>query len=86
MRVTTSSPEARSMDMPLVYKMLRLKSVGAEIDKVIFKAPEFRWNQCALQLHNDLANGFLGAIGLNRDDVPLIPGPHPQNPNSSSWN
>ena len=52
---------------------------GAEVDKVVFHEPDVRDNQYAVQVHNDLINGLLGSIGLNSDEVHLLPGTDPRN-------
>ena len=52
---------------------------GAEVDKVVFHEPDVRDNQYAIQVHNDLINGLLGSIGLNSDEVHLLPGTDPRN-------
>ena len=52
---------------------------GAKVDKVLFHEPAVRDNQYTIQFHSDLVNGLLGAIGLNSDDVNLLPGTDPRN-------
>ena len=68
-----------SMSPPPTYKVLRLMTPGAEVDKVVFNEPDVRDNQYAIRVHNDLINGLLGAVGLNSDEVHLLPGTDPRN-------
>ena len=78
-RVASSSRESRNVSPPPPHKLLRLMAPGAEVDKVVFHEPDVRDNQYAIQVHNDLVNGVLGSIGLNADDVHLMPGTDPRN-------
>ena len=40
---------------------------------------DVRDNQYAIQVHSDLINGLLGAIGLKSGEVHLLPGTEPRN-------
>ena len=77
--VASSSKDSRSMSPPPTYKLLRLMTPGAEVDKVVFHESDVRDNRYAIQVHSDLVNGLLGAIGLDSDDVHLLPGTDPRN-------
>ena len=77
--IASSTRDSRSMSPPPTYKLLRLMTPGAEVDKVVFHEPDVRDNQYAIQVHSDLINGLLGAIGLNSDEVHLLPGTDPRN-------
>ena len=77
--VASSSRDSRSMSPPPTCKLLRLMTPGAEVDKVVFHEPDVGDNQYANQVQSDLVNGLLGAIGLNSDDVHLLPGTDPRN-------
>ena len=44
---------------------------------MVFHEPDVRDNQYAIQVHNDLINGLVGSIGLNSDEVHLLPGTDP---------
>ena len=55
------------------------RAPGAEVDKVVFHELDVRDNRYAIQVHSDLVNGLLGAIGLNSDDAHLLPGTDPRN-------
>ena len=46
---------------------------------MVFHETEVRDNHYAIQVHSDVINGLLGAIGLNSDEVHLLPGTHPRN-------
>ena len=46
---------------------------------MVFHEPDMRDNQYAIQVHNDLINGMLGSIGLNSNEVHLLPGIDPRN-------
>ena len=50
-----------------IYKMPRLMTPGAGVDKVIFKELAVQDNQYALQVHMDLVNGL-----LNADVIPAL--------------
>ena len=77
--IASSTRDSRSLSPPPTYKVLRLMTPGAEVDKVVFHEPNVRDNQYAVQVHNDLINGLLGSIGLNSDEVHLLPGTDPRN-------
>ena len=77
--IASSTRDSRNMSPPPTYKLLRLMTPGAEVDKVVFHEPDVRDNQYAIQVHSDLINGLLGAIGLNSDEVHLLPGTDPRN-------
>ena len=77
--IASGSRDSRNMSPPPTYKLLRLRTPGAEVDKVVFHEPGVRDNQYGIQVHNDLINGLLGAIGLNTDEVHLLPGTDPRN-------
>ena len=77
--IASSTRDSRSLSPPPTYKLLRLMTPGAEVDKVVFHEPDVRDNQYAVQVHNDLINGLLGSIGLNSDEVHLLPGTDPRN-------
>ena len=77
--IASSSRDSRSMSPPPTYKLLRLMTPGAEVDKVVFHEPDVRDNQYTIQVHSDLVNGLLVAIALNSDDVHLLPGTDPRN-------
>ena len=55
---------------------------------MVFHEPDVRDNQYAIQVHNDPFNGLLGSIGLNYDEVHLLPGTDPRNSNLcfTEWN
>ena len=46
------------MSPPPTYKLLRLMTLGAEVDKVVFHEPDMRDNPYAIHLHSDLINGL----------------------------
>ena len=77
--MVSSTPQARTMSVPPVYKMLRLMVPGVDVDKVIFTKPQVRSNLYALQGQTDLINGLLTSIGLSSNDVYLLPGTDPKN-------
>ena len=77
--IASSTRDSRNLSPPPTYKLLRLMTPGAEVDKVVFHGPDVRDNQYAVQVHNDLINGLLGSIGLNFDEVHLLPGTDPRN-------
>ena len=77
--IASGTRDSRSLSPPPTYKLLRLMTPGAEVDKVVFHEPDVRDNQYAVQAHNDLINGLLGSIGLNFDEVHLLPGTDPRN-------
>ena len=77
--IASSTRDSRSLSPPPTYKLLRLMTPGAEVDEVVFHEPDVRDNQYAVQVHNDLINGLLGSIGLNSDEVHLLPGTDPRN-------
>ena len=77
--IASSTRDFRNLSPPPTYKLLRLMTPGAEVDKVVFHEPDVRDNQYAIQVHNDLINGLLGSIGLNSDEVHLLPGTDPRN-------
>ena len=77
--IASSLRDSWNMPRPPTYKLLCLMTPGAEVDKVVFHEPDVRDNQYAIQVHSDLVNGLLGAIGLNSDDVHLLPGTDPRN-------
>ena len=77
--IASSTRDSRSLSPPPTHKLLRLMTPGAEVDKVVFHEPDVRDNQYAVQVHNDLINGLLGSIGLNSDEVHLLPGTDPRN-------
>ena len=77
--IASSTRDSRSLSPPPTYKLLRLMTPGAEVDKVVFHKPNVRDNQYAVQVHNDLVNGLLGSIGMNSDEVHLLPGTDPRN-------
>ena len=77
--IASSTRDSRNLSPPPTYKLLRLMTPGAEVDKVVFHEPDVRDNQYAVQVHNDLVNGLLGSIGLNSDEVHLLPGTDPRN-------
>ena len=66
--IASSTRDSRNLSPPPTYKLLRLMTPGAEVDKVVFHEPDVRDNQYAVQVHNDLINGLLGSIGLNSDE------------------
>ena len=72
--IASSTRDSRSMSPPPTYKLLRFMTLGGEVDKVVFYEPDVRDNQYTIQVHRDLMNCVLGAIGLNCDDVHLLPG------------
>ena len=61
--IASSTRDSRSLSPPPTYKLLRLMTPGAEVDKVVFHEPDVRDNQYAVQVHNDLVNGT-GCWGL----------------------
>ena len=77
--IASSTRDSRNLSPPPTYKLLRLMTPGAEVDKVVFHEPDVRDNQYAIRVHNDLINGLLGSIGLNSDEVHLLPGTDPRN-------
>ena len=77
--IASSTRDSRNLSPPPTYKLLRLMTPGAEVDKVMCHEPDVRDNQYAIQVHNDLINGLLGPIGLNSDEVHLLPGTDPRN-------
>ena len=77
--IASSTRDSRNLSPPPTYKLLRLMTPRAEVDKVVFHEPDVRDNQYAVQVHNDLINGLLGSIGLNSDEVLLLPGTEPRN-------
>ena len=77
--IASSTRDSRSLSPPPTYKLLRLMTPGAQVDKAVFHEPDVRDNQYAVQVHNDLVNGLLGSIGLNSDEVHLLPGTDPRN-------
>ena len=77
--IASSTRDSRNLSPPPTYKLLRLMTPGAEVDKVVFHEPHVRDNQYAIQVHNDLINGLLGSIGFNSDEVHLLPGTDPRN-------
>ena len=77
--IASSTRDSRNLSPPPTYKLLRLMTPGAEVDKVVFHEPDVQDNQYAVQVHNDLINGLLGSIGLNSDEVHLLPGTDPRN-------
>ena len=77
--IASSTRDSRNMSPPSTYKLLRLMIRGVEVDKVVFHEPHVRDNRYAIQVRSDLINGLLGAIGLNYDDVHLLPGTCPGN-------
>ena len=76
--IASSTRDSRNLSPPPTYKLLRLMTPGAEVDKVVFHEPDVRDNQYTIQV-NDLINGLLGSIGLNSDEVHLLPGTDPRN-------
>ena len=52
--IASSSRDSRNMSSPPTYKLLRLMTPGAEVDKVVFHEPDVRDNQYAIQVHSDL--------------------------------
>ena len=76
--ISSSTRDSRNLSPPPTYKLLRLMTPGAEVDKVVFHEPHVQDNQYAVQVHNDLINGLLGSIGLNSDEVYLLPGTDPR--------
>ena len=72
--IARSTRDPRNISPPPTYKLLRLMTPGVEVDKVVFHEPDVRDNQYAIQVHNDLINGLLGSIGLNSDEIHLLPG------------
>ena len=77
--IASSTRDSRNVSPPPTYKLLRLMTPGAEVDKVAFHEPDVRDNQYAIQVHSDLINGLLGSIGFNSDEVHLLPGTDPRN-------
>ena len=77
--IASSTRDSKSLSPPPTYKLLRLMTPGAEVDKVVFHEPDVRDNQYAVQVHNDIVNGLLGSIGMNFDEVHLLPGTDPGN-------
>ena len=77
--IASSTPDSRNQSPPPTYKLLRLMTPGAEVDKVVFQQLDVRDNQYAIHVHNDLINGLLGSIGLNSDEVHLLLGTNPRN-------
>ena len=77
--IASSTRDSRNLSAPPTYKLLRLMTPGAEVDKMVFHEPDVRDNQYAIQVHNDLINGLLGSIGLDSDEVHLLPGTDPRN-------
>ena len=77
--IPNSTRDSTNVSPPPTNKLLRLMTPGAEFDEVVFHEPDVRDNQNAIQDHNDLINGLLGSIGLNSDDVHLLPGRDPRN-------
>ena len=77
--IASSTRDSRNLSPPPTYKLLRLMTPGAEVDKVVFHEPDVRDNPYAVQVHNDLINGLLGSIGLNSDEVHLLLGTNPRN-------
>ena len=77
--IASSTRDSRSLSPPPTYKLLRLMTPGAEVDKVVLHEPDVRDNQYAVQVHNDPINGLLGSIGLNSDEVHLLPRTDPRN-------
>ena len=77
--IASSTRDSRNLSPPPTYKLLRLMTPGAQVDKVVFHEPHVRDNQYAIQVHNDLINGLLGSIGLKSDEVHLLPGTDPRN-------
>ena len=77
--IASGTRDSRNLSPPPTYRLLRLMTHGAEVDKVVFHEPDVRDNQYAVQVHNDLINGLLGSIGLNGDEVHLLPGTDPRN-------
>ena len=75
----SSTRDSKNLSPPPMYKLLRLMTPGAEVDKVVFHEPDVRGNQYAIEVHNDLINGLLGSIGLNSDEVHLLPGTDSRN-------
>ena len=75
----SSTRDSRNMLPPPSYKLLRLMTPRAEVDKVVFHESNVRDNQYAIQVQSDLINGLLGAVGLNADEVHLLPGTDPRN-------
>ena len=67
------------MSPPPTYKLLRLMTHGTEVNKVVFHEGDVQDNQYAIQVHNDLVNGLLGAMRLNFYNVHLLPGTDPRN-------
>ena len=58
--IASCSRDSMSMSPPPTFKLLRLMTHRAEVDKVVFHDPDVRDNQCAIRVHNDLVNGLLG--------------------------
>ena len=77
--IARDTRDSKNMSPPPTYKLLRLMTPGAEVDKVVFHEPDVRDNQYAIQVHSDLINGLLGAIRLTSDEVHLLPGTDPRN-------
>ena len=71
----SSTRDSRNLSPPPAFKLPRLMTPGAEVDKVVFHEPDVRDNQYA----NDLIDGLLGSIGLNTDEVHLLTGTDPRN-------
>ena len=46
--IASSTRDSRSMSLPPTYKLLRLMTPGAEVDKVVFHEPDVRDNQYAI--------------------------------------
>ena len=77
--IASSTRDSRNLSLPPTYKLLRLMTPGAQVDKVVFHEPYVRDNQYAMQVHNDLINDLLGSIALNPDEVHLLLGTDPRN-------
>ena len=77
--IASSTRDFRNLSPPPTYKLLRLMTPGAEVDKVVFHEPDLRDNQYAIQVHNDLINGVFGSTALNSDEVHLLLGTDSRN-------
>ena len=81
--IAYSTPESRSKPTGLrsaaVFKIFRLMPSRQKLNKVVYREPELRLNQYAVQMHMDHVNNIMATLQLDSKEQHLERGMDPRN-------